>query len=268
MDFPKSVPGVGLVAGRYVDEDQTTGQPGTLITAKWMNAVTDELLGVIRAAGLEPDEEDSSQLQQALQARHDTGRLVFSAAGVTTWQVPDVLRLGLKKARVRGVGGAGGAARRSVASLGTYATGGAGAGGFDVLVDLSGVTSVPITVGAAGVVGALDTAGTGGGATSFGVFASAGGGAGGLINGNIPVGSTAVSSVAGAVLVSGGSPGATVANSVATGVYGGAGGGSMLGVGGSASASGVDGAGYGAGAGASVNGLSPLSKGGVVIVEW
>ena len=66
MDFPKSVPGVGLVAGRYVDENQATGQPGTLITAQAMNALTDEILAVIEEGGMAPDEQANDQLKAAI----------------------------------------------------------------------------------------------------------------------------------------------------------------------------------------------------------
>lgn len=68
MDFPKSVPGVGLVAGRYVDENQATGQPGTLVTAQAMNALTDEILMVVKDAGGKPDEHDNAQLLAAIKA--------------------------------------------------------------------------------------------------------------------------------------------------------------------------------------------------------
>ncbi len=68
MDFPKSVPGVGLVAGRYVDENQATGQPGTLITAQAMNALTDEILAVLAEAGIDPDELSNVQLRDAIKA--------------------------------------------------------------------------------------------------------------------------------------------------------------------------------------------------------
>lgn len=66
MDYPKSVPGVGLVNGHFVDENPATGQPGSLIPAQWGNAVTDELLTVIAAAGLAPAEANNAQLLQAL----------------------------------------------------------------------------------------------------------------------------------------------------------------------------------------------------------
>lgn len=66
MDFPKSVPGVGLVDGQFVDEDPVVGRQGSVIPSVWGNAVTHELLNVIAAAGLEPDEAQSDQLLQAI----------------------------------------------------------------------------------------------------------------------------------------------------------------------------------------------------------
>lgn len=66
MDYPKSVPGVGLVDGKFIDENTTTGQVGSLIPCGWGNAVTDELLAVIQAAELAPDEHNNGQLLQAI----------------------------------------------------------------------------------------------------------------------------------------------------------------------------------------------------------
>lgn len=68
MDYPKSTPNVGLVGGKFVDENTSTGQPGSLIPAAWGNAVTEELLAVIVAAGLTPSESDLTQLQKAIQS--------------------------------------------------------------------------------------------------------------------------------------------------------------------------------------------------------
>lgn len=67
MDFPKSVPGAGLVGGLFVDENQATGQPGSLMAAAWGNAVTKELLSVIKDAELEPDEAKTDQLLEAIE---------------------------------------------------------------------------------------------------------------------------------------------------------------------------------------------------------
>ncbi|QXW44549.1 phage tail protein [Pseudomonas amygdali] len=66
MDYPKSVPGVGLASGKFVDENPATGTPGSLIPAAWGNSVTQEILNVILGAGLVPNEEDVTQLHRAI----------------------------------------------------------------------------------------------------------------------------------------------------------------------------------------------------------
>lgn len=66
MDFPKSVPNVGLVDGRFVDESNITGQVGSLITADWGNAMTSEIINVIEAAELVPTEGQNDQLVVAI----------------------------------------------------------------------------------------------------------------------------------------------------------------------------------------------------------
>lgn len=67
MDFPKSVPNVGLVDGRFVDESNVTGQVGSLITADWGNAMTSEIINVIEAAELVPTEGQNDQLVGAIE---------------------------------------------------------------------------------------------------------------------------------------------------------------------------------------------------------
>ncbi|MNJ21403.1 hypothetical protein D3C77_157530 [compost metagenome] len=66
MDYPKSVPNVGLVDGKFVDEDPVVGLVGSLIPSVWGNQVTEELLNVIRESGMQPDESNSDQLCQAI----------------------------------------------------------------------------------------------------------------------------------------------------------------------------------------------------------
>ena len=66
MDFPKSVPNIGLIGGRFVDENTGTGQPGSLIPAVWGNSVTLEILSVLTAAGIVPDEMKTDQLATAI----------------------------------------------------------------------------------------------------------------------------------------------------------------------------------------------------------
>lgn len=68
MDYPKSVVSVGLVNGRFVDEDPVTGTPGSLIPASWGNSVTQEILEVIKSSGAAADEGDNTQLRSAINA--------------------------------------------------------------------------------------------------------------------------------------------------------------------------------------------------------
>lgn len=73
MDYPKSVPSVGLVNGKFVNEDVIAGLPGSLIPAVWGNSVTDELLNVVKSVGLEPSESDATQLLQAVKKLSQAG---------------------------------------------------------------------------------------------------------------------------------------------------------------------------------------------------
>ncbi|WP_146043818.1 hypothetical protein [Pseudomonas sp. GW531-T4] len=75
MDYPKSVPNIGLVGGKFVDENQLTGTPGSLIPSAWGNSVTDEVLNVIAASGQTPDEGDLTQLTVAIK------NLIHASAG-------------------------------------------------------------------------------------------------------------------------------------------------------------------------------------------
>lgn len=67
MDYPKSVPSAGLVDGKFVDENPLTGTPGSLIPAAWGNGVTQEIVNVIKAGDISPDETRNDQLLQAIQ---------------------------------------------------------------------------------------------------------------------------------------------------------------------------------------------------------
>lgn len=66
MDYPVSDPTVGLVGGKFSDGDAVGGVSASRDPAAWANAVTDELLAIIAAAGLTPDEEDLNQVLDAL----------------------------------------------------------------------------------------------------------------------------------------------------------------------------------------------------------
>lgn len=66
MDYPKSIPSVGLVDGRFVDENLVAGTPGSLIPAVWGNSVTQEILSVIDGGGLKASETDTGQMLNAI----------------------------------------------------------------------------------------------------------------------------------------------------------------------------------------------------------
>ncbi|MEW7857814.1 carbohydrate-binding protein CenC [Pseudomonas chlororaphis] len=66
MDYPKSVPSAGLVNGKFVDENPIAGTPGSLIPASWGNAVTQEIVNAIDAAGISPVEDQNNQLTLAI----------------------------------------------------------------------------------------------------------------------------------------------------------------------------------------------------------
>lgn len=66
MDYPKSVPGVGLVNGKFVDEDPTIGRVGSIVPSAWGNMITDEAINLMALAGVAPDETKTNQLAQAV----------------------------------------------------------------------------------------------------------------------------------------------------------------------------------------------------------
>jgi len=98
MDYPKSVPNVGLVNGRFVDENASTGQIGSLIPAAWGSAVTDEILNMIYSSGLTPNENDNSQLAKAINKRLEEFAVSFATkedaeAGTNTTKAMSPLRV-------------------------------------------------------------------------------------------------------------------------------------------------------------------------------
>lgn len=89
MDYPKTVQGVGLVDGKFVNENPATGQVGSLIPAEWGNSVTDEILNVIQAAGMEPSEQATNQLIQAIRQLAAIGSPTGMIAFIHDTDVPD-----------------------------------------------------------------------------------------------------------------------------------------------------------------------------------
>ena len=179
------------------------GTPPTYPGPDWFNIVQSELLNVVRTAGISPDKMDSTQLLAALgmlflQRNNPFGdiaqdgpeaiatalsnlglaegafglqnRVIFDTAGVTSWNVPEVLKKG-RKAWVIVIGGG---ASGSIGSVTAGGSGGAAGGESRKLVDLTGVSSVTVTVGAGGApVTTASTNGNAGGSSSFGAYCSA-----------------------------------------------------------------------------------------------
>lgn len=103
--------------------------------------------------------------------------VTFTTAGVTSWTVPEELRKG-RKCYVKVIGGgASGGIGSTTASAVTCGGGGGGGGVAEGLVDLTGINSVSITVGAGGApVSGISVNGKNGGSSSFGTYMSASGG--------------------------------------------------------------------------------------------
>ncbi len=104
-----------------------------------------------------------------------SGLTVYRTAGSHTYVVPAVLRSGRRRAMVQVVGGGGAGGKTSTAAVAP--SGGAG-GMASGIVDLTGVASVPVTVGPGGAAVTSAANGGNGGTSSFGAYLSATGGNG------------------------------------------------------------------------------------------
>lgn len=179
---------------------------------------------------------------------------VFTASG--TWTVPTCVT----KARVTVVGGGGGGG-------GSQGSGGAGGGvAIDIISGLTAGSVIDVTIGAAGIAGAVGGDGVAGGTSSFGSYVSATGGAAGLEDSGVS--SSGGTGVGGTLNITGQSGSGYISAGVA---YGGFGGG-VPGFGSSgtfADETGSGGTGYGAGGGGGGTSAAGVAgKAGIVIVEW
>lgn len=190
--------------------------------------------------------------------------VVFDKAGVSTWTVPDIVKKG-RRVRVRVVGGGGSGGYPEINTTNPAGGGGGGGGGVsESVIDLTGISTVTITVGSGGT-GQNTSASNGrpGGTSSFGSYLSATGGdgggqvsgggggtgVGGKINTSLGPGSpgaSLITTVNSSVGGTGGGPGGNgqvldSAENVAKGAKGPGGGGSGLAT---KTAGGVTGAGY------------------------
>lgn len=194
------------------------------------------------------------------------GILTFETPGVTNWTVPLAMRLGIVKPKVTVVG-AGGAGSRINATAGA---GGAAGGAAIGIIDLTGVTSVSITIGAGGVVAATGVSAGSGGTSSFGAYMSATGGNGGSGGGQ---GTVAGVGTGGTLNLKGLAGDHSTANTTAAIYGGGHGGGSLYGGGGRAASqstatAGENGQQGGGGAGSVGSAIAGTGGNGIVVIEW
>jgi hypothetical protein len=83
MQYPISKPQRLLQSGRFTDGDQGMGVPASICSAEDMNAVYDELLAIITAAGLTPSEVTFNQVLSAINIliSNATNGLIDAAPG-------------------------------------------------------------------------------------------------------------------------------------------------------------------------------------------
>jgi len=127
----------------------------------------------------------AGQMASMLQTFQANGRFlalqVFGTPGSATY----TKTAGATKALVRmcAAGGAGGGAPASSAGQVGYGSGGHSGSAIEFVIDLTGISTVPLTIGAGGIPGAAGQPGGSGGPTVFGGYATAGGGPGGQVFG-------------------------------------------------------------------------------------
>lgn len=173
-------------------------QAGTDLCAAAFNPTVNEIVHVIKVAGLTPDANDETQLAQAiadgiqaeaLRAQATEQKLQYQVDRLGLRQILDVKTNvtyspgpDVRYLIVEAIGGGGGGGGAAGNKSGSASCGGAGAaGGYARLfIDLTKVTlsSVAVTIGAGGQGQAGDK-GLKGGATSFGNYLTCDGGQGG-----------------------------------------------------------------------------------------
>lgn len=201
---------------------------------------------------------------------------VFTATG--TWTKPT----GVRRVRVRGLGGGGGGAGATASAANTCGGSGGAAGSYgEGVYDVTGTSSVAVTIGAAGAAGAAANGNGGaGGQTTFGALLTCPGGNGGIAMAAGSAvgffgGGTPGAAGNGGSINSPGAPGIRSIRLSSTSIAAGEGGSSQFGAGGrnnnSNSAAGVDGGIGAGGSGAASNSASGFAGGaggaGLIIVE-
>ncbi|MCU4119287.1 hypothetical protein [Variovorax sp. N23] len=163
--------------GFWTEGNPTLGVPATRVRASFLNMLMQELLNILVAAGITPSKTTYNQIAQAipiLTPGRQIGHRVFTSSTTYT-PTPGTAFVEIE---VVGAGAAGGGVPTTTA--GQVAVGAGGTSGARAIgrFAVAAVTGQTITVGAAGV-GALNATGGNGGASSVGSLIVANGGTGG-----------------------------------------------------------------------------------------
>jgi hypothetical protein len=160
---------LGSLSGYFTAGNPGAGQPATIVSADWLNAVQEELMAIIAAAGIAPDKTNPNQVIAALRSLfRGSAMQVFTSSG--TFTVP----AGVTKVRSTVVG-AGSGANGCNASQAAGANGGGGGWSIGTFSVTPG-QSIPVTVGLGGAGSVAGVTSGAGGTSSFGSFNSATGG--------------------------------------------------------------------------------------------
>ncbi|MDO9501379.1 hypothetical protein [Falsiroseomonas sp.] len=259
MDRTSAANFIDIGGGRrgFRNRNLGTGVRGTTHDAADRNALQEEIMAVIEAAGLVPNSADWTQLLAALRNMFGGGIQAFPSNG--TFVVPaGVFEVDVE---VWGPGGGGSGSTNGVAD----GFGGAGGGYARRRVAVTPGQSISVTIGAPGGGGAAGLQGGTGGTSSFGSAASATGGTGG----SAVSGGTAGVGIGGDLNLTG-SAGTGL---VAVGVGGRGGVAPMIGIGADFAANGAGNdcpapGGGGGGASRAGNFAGGAAGAGLVIVEW
>jgi hypothetical protein len=160
-------PTVAIADGQmgFVDQNLSVAQQGTRFPALFFNALQEEIMNVLAAAGITPNINNWTQLLQAMGTLQKfQNRVLITPVGSGPWTVPAGVTL--LSVEVWGGGGAGGAGFGG-------AGGGGAAGGYSsgfMVVTPGGIVACTVGNGATG-----SGAGTG---TTFGPFSGGGGASG------------------------------------------------------------------------------------------
>lgn len=200
--------------GKYTDGSVAGGIAATRLRAAAFNAMQEELANIVESAGMNLNPNDMTQVLSALKKQFLSRKnpfadikadgeaavttalsnlhLVGGVAGDAVGRLVGIQKItssktytptpGTKFAVVEMVGGGGAGGSPAQNGAGFTSGSGGGSSGCYVrfLVDLSAISSVNCTIGASGITAAQSPGGMGGD-TSFGGFATALGGYGGLL---------------------------------------------------------------------------------------